>query len=430
MKIRKLIFVVWGVIAGLSFSCVDQQNDIREDSTEFGDNPYNLEVAVNEKTTVKGNDVIIPDESMMIEKIEVKDRSTENAAYVPNPNGYAVSVNSPYSGDTETTYYWGPPSHGIYWGGDWSGDFWLDNGNTSADFGNFISCYKNVYLDVNGIQYPGGQVPQSLKARLLEFGYACASANYNDGGYTQKWEIIAVNNGVETSLGWILYAHLASNVVYSVGTTLNLNGPVKIGTTFSTGSSNGCWGSCHLHIELFNNANWACYDVNPPETRNSRIGILGGLGSSTAHCPSISSTTNWARNAINCGRSSAYNSNYDCNKTYDGVVSASSKWVSNGVSRTSWMTLDLGAYRNINQFVVKHAGSVGEPAISNTKAFQIQYGSSMSGPWTTYIYGNNSGQANQSTYSANLNARYIALLITDPGADNYTRIVEFEVKGQ
>jgi hypothetical protein len=248
----------------------------------------------------------------------------------------------------------------------------------------------------------------------------------------QKWEIIATYNGTDTDLGWVLYAHLASGMVYNtIGTVVNLNGPLKIGTTFSTGSINSCWGSCHLHMELFNYNAWACYDVNPPQVNNARVGILGGLGSTTQHCPAIAGKTNWARSAINCGRSSAYSSAYDCNKTYDGVLSGASKWVSNGASRTSWMTLDLGTNRNISEFVVKHAGTVGEPTISNTRTYQIQYSpSGMGGPWYTVVYGNNTSQQNQNIHTASLNARYIALLITDPGVDNYTRIVEFEVNGQ
>lgn len=376
-------------------------------------------------------------EDLLIESVEsdcYKGNQKSLTGRTDNPYGLAVSVNSPYSGKTETTSYWGPPAHGIYWYGDWSGDFWLDNGNSSADFGGFISCYKNVYLDVNAIQYPGGQAPQSLKAKLLEFGYACKSGVYSQGGYTQKWEIIGVYNGIEYQLGWILYAHLASDVVYSVGTVLNLTGPVKIGTTFSTGntSGNNCWGSCHLHIEVYNYRNWPCYDVNPPATQNSRIGILGGLGSSVGNCPDIGgggTMTNWARSAINCDRSSAYSSQYDCNKAYDGGYTGSTKWVSNGSTQTSWMTLDLGALRNIKQFKVFHAGSVGEPTSSNTRAYQIQYSNSFTGPWYTILNANNSAQANSNTYAVNLTARYVALLVTDPGIDNYTRIVEFEVNG-
>ncbi|ELR71160.1 glycoside hydrolase, family 85 [Fulvivirga imtechensis AK7] len=414
-------------------ACNDNENDTDLSKDQPGD-------YLDGGTSVQRNNNLNGDnkppaafrEDLIIERVESDFfKEAGQSARTDNPYGLAVSVNSPYNGKTETTSYWGPPTHGIYWGGDWSGDFWLDNGNTSADFGNFISCYKDVYLDVNAIQYPGGTAPQAVKARLLSNGYACANQNYNSGGYTQQWEIIGVHNGVEYQLGWILYAHLASNLVYSPGTVLNLSGPVKIGTTFSTGSANGCWGSCHLHIELFNHRNWSCYDVNPPATQASRIGILGGLGSSVVNCPDIGSgtMTNWARNAINCNRSSAYSSQYDCNKAYDGGYSGTSKWVSDGNHPTSWMTLDLGALRDIREFKIFHAGSVGEPAISNIKAYQVQYSNSFYGPWYTIVNANNNGQASVTTHAVNLTARYVNILITDPGADNYTRIVEFEVNG-
>lgn len=419
-------------------SCNEQENDHGLNSKQPGDNLDGATSVIPGERAEEGANKppAAVHEDMLIESVESDFYKTDGKSIsgrTDNPYGLAVSVNSPYSGKTETTSYWGPPGHGIYWNGDWSGDFWKDNGNTSADYGGFISCYNDVYLDVNAIQYPGGTAPQSLKARLLEFGYACRSGDYNQGGYTQKWEVIGVYNGVEYQLGWILYAHLASNVVYSVGTTVNLNGPLKIGTTFSTGnpSGNGCWGSCHLHIELYNYLNWACFDVNPPATQNSRIGILGGLGSSVGNCPDIGggTMTNWARSAINCDRSSAYSSQYDCNKAYDGNYTGSTKWVSNGSTRASWMTMDLGALRDIRQFKVFHAGSVGEPVSSNTRAYQIQYSNSFTGPWYTIVNANNSAQANSNTYAVNLTARYVALHITDPGVDNYTRIVEFEVNG-
>src|SRR3990172_5543850 len=119
------------------------------------------------------------------------------------------------------------------------------------------------------------------------------------------------------------------------------------------------------------------------------------------------------------------------NKAYDGVISASSKWTSNGTTVESWLALDLGASYDLSGFIVRHAGAAGELTGFNTQAYRLESGSSLSGPWTTLATINNAAQENSTTtlLPSTVATRFVRLYITDAGIDNYARIPEFEVYG-
>ena len=141
---------------------------------------------------------------------------------------------------------------------------------------------------------------------------------------------------------------------------------------------------------------------------------------------------NLALSSIGWDASSSFTGDYAGNKAYDGVVTAVSKWTSNGSGAVSWLALDLGASYEISGFVVRHAGAAGEPVISNIQAYGLESGSSLSGPWTTLATVDNTAQQNTTTtiLETIVNTRYVRLYITDPGVDNYARIPEFEVYGR
>lgn len=113
----------------------------------------------------------------------------------------------------------------------------------------------------------------------------------------------------------------------------------------------------------------------------------------------------------------------------DEVIDAGSKWTSAGGPPPHWLQLDLGAVRHLSGFVVRHAGAGGEASYFNTEAFQLQTASSAAGPWEIDANVSNSAQADVSArrYYAPRLVRHVRLYITDPGADNYARIPEFEV---
>jgi hypothetical protein len=113
----------------------------------------------------------------------------------------------------------------------------------------------------------------------------------------------------------------------------------------------------------------------------------------------------------------------------DGVVSATSKWVSQDVPAPHWLQLDLGAWRNLAGVVVHHAGAGGEASHFNTQAFRIERGDTASGPWSVDAAVANPAQAATSprAYRATTPARHLRIWITDPGVDNIARIPEVEV---
>ena len=98
---------------------------------------------------------------------------------------------------------------------------------------------------------------------------------------------------------------------------------------------------------------------------------------------------------------------------------------------THWLALDLGGSRTVTGFVVRHAGAAGEEQYCNTQNFALQSASSISGPWVNECVVDNNAQANVTyrSYQSPKYLRYVRLYITDPGADNFARIPEFEVWG-
>jgi hypothetical protein len=126
-----------------------------------------------------------------------------------------------------------------------------------------------------------------------------------------------------------------------------------------------------------------------------------------------------------------YNADFGGDKAYDGIISAGSKWTSDGASAASWLALDLGTNCDLTGFVVRHAGAAGEPASYNTHSFRLESGTSLSGPWSTLATVDNAAQQDSSTtvLPSSVTTRYVRLYIIDAGIDNYARIPEFEVYG-
>jgi len=147
--------------------------------------------------------------------------------------------------------------------------------------------------------------------------------------------------------------------------------------------------------------------------------------------PTTPPGTNVALGAIGWSASSIYSSDFGGGRAHDGVVSAGSKWTSNGFSAESWLALDLGGGFDVTGFIVRHAGAAGEDGFYNTSAFRLESGGSLTGPWTILATVDNSAQVDSSTVvlASASTTRYIRLVITDAGTDNYSRIPEFEVYG-
>ena len=138
---------------------------------------------------------------------------------------------------------------------------------------------------------------------------------------------------------------------------------------------------------------------------------------------------NVALTAVNWSASGIYNAEYGGDQAYDGIVATDSKWTSDGTGAESWLALDLGRACNVTGFIVRHAGAAGEQAYYNIQSYRIEYGPTLSGPWTALVTVANSARANHSgsILENAVRARYVRLTILDAGIDNYARIPEFEV---
>lgn len=128
--------------------------------------------------------------------------------------------------------------------------------------------------------------------------------------------------------------------------------------------------------------------------------------------------------------SSSVNGAENCSKAVDGVQTAGSKWVSNGASAQSWLSVDLGQNYNLTSVRLVNAGAVGENTQYNTKAFRIETQNS-DGSWATRATIDNATSQNIITVNLQASARNIRLYITQPNynVDAYSRIAEFEVYG-
>ena len=166
---------------------------------------------------------------------------------------------------------------------------------------------------------------------------------------------------------------------------------------------------------------------------HARIPELEAYGTAVAPPPPTPgpSGTNLARQAVAWAASSVYSSSFGGDQAHDGVVSASSKWTSDGVAVESWLALDLGADADLSSFVVRHAGAAAEPAYFNTAAFRIETGGSLQGPWTSQAAVSNGSQAPVSTVTlaAPVRARFVRLYVTNAGIDRHARIPELEAWG-
>jgi PKD repeat protein len=145
--------------------------------------------------------------------------------------------------------------------------------------------------------------------------------------------------------------------------------------------------------------------------------------------PTVPEGTNVALDAVNWWASSTFSGATGGDKAYDGVVSEGSKWTSDGAAAESWLALDLGVSHAISGFVVRHAGTGGEPDYFNTAGLRLESGESPSGPWQVLATVDNGAGADTSVVvlTAHAESRYVRLYVSDAGIDNHARIPEFEV---
>ena len=156
-------------------------------------------------------------------------------------------------------------------------------------------------------------------------------------------------------------------------------------------------------------------------------GVTGGDG--TTNDPP--SGVNLSPLSTQVQTSSALNAQSTGAFAIDDVVSAGSKWTTQNVPPPHWLALDLGDTRTVNGYKIHLPGAAGELTAFNAEAMTIQSGPGINGPWSNETVINNSTQANviNKSYMTPKSLRYVRLLVTDAGTDNYARIPEFQVFG-
>jgi hypothetical protein len=225
---------------------------------------------------------------------------------IPNPRELAVDIRTPFNTPAETSANatWCAPDHWTPWNGDWAFDIWRDNGSAGVENPN-TTCDQDVFLRVSPSTLPDGTVPNRIRAQTINVSshvFACASRNFDDGGYQQAFMIYATYAGEEIAIGWVLYAHL-DDVVFA-----NENGEpqagiwiedpmnVRIGSVFNGDYTSNCWGGCHIHMEFYNSdlGTLSCYQnvcQALPENNipvigvGSIVGKLGGNLNELQNCP-------------------------------------------------------------------------------------------------------------------------------------------------
>jgi hypothetical protein len=157
-----------------------------------------------------------------------------------------------------------------------------------------------------------------------------------------------------------------------------------------------------------------------------------------AQCSAITTTrpnrlipagNNVAHSCIGWLADSIYTTGNEGDKAYDGIISPSSKWCSNGNPPPHWLAINLGQPRWVDGITVRMAGLVETPITYSFKNFEIQSGSSLTGPWTTQFTVDNSPQFSyiNCLYDTPKYLQYLRIYITNPGIDNYARLPELEV---
>ncbi len=162
------------------------------------------------------------------------------------------------------------------------------------------------------------------------------------------------------------------------------------------------------------------------------VGVEGGRSSAAGTSVSWTGDPGPANLALNrpATADSACAATESAAKAVNGSVTGGNadKWCSLGSAK--WWQVDLGSARNLNRFVVKHAGAGGEQTAWNTRAYTVQVRSTTTEAWRTVVTVT-ANTASESTHSVPVTARYVRLNVTTPtqNGDPAARIYEFEAWG-
>jgi formylglycine-generating enzyme required for sulfatase activity len=227
----------------------------------------------------------------------------------------------------------------------------------------------------------------------------------------------------------------------TTGNNILINNPVNFETSFYNGAA---------YSWSFPSASPSSSTTNPVNTSWSTAGtynvnlqVIAGQCTSTTTVPTVVYTacmpphsTSWTQDNSTYRRS-VNSTNQNNLKTLDGITTyrtnSSSMWIDNGgtptTSNPAWVVYDLATNRTVSEFRLystQEDQHVGANPVGN---FDLQYGSSPTGPWTTAISASSSNiDAWQVFYFNSIVARYWRLQITSQSPSSWpTRTVVNEV---
>jgi len=172
----------------------------------------------------------------------------------------AVWIGSPLSATWPTGSSL-PTQHHIVYGGDWSADL------QSVSVGAPVLLYAAPQ---------NGTTPVNAVVEVVR--PACASGVVADGGY--RVTVGLFTGG--TKIGTATYAHINPSV--SQGATIS-RWNTQLGVVGNYRSSS-CWRGPHVHVELFSQHNYACYNRGwAPGQAMSPTNFIGFIGGAFASGP-------------------------------------------------------------------------------------------------------------------------------------------------
>jgi hypothetical protein len=164
--------------------------------------------------------------------------------------------------------------HTFKWGNPYPGDFGFDQQNVAPD------ATVRVYAAPQDPNIAG-----RINARIESVGLACRAEPGETYAQTRGRGGDAVRVGIYdggTRVGTVTYVHV--NAAVSGGQAISRWGGV-VGTVGSY-RSNPCWRGRHLHAELYNDVNYACYNRGwRSGQRMSVTNFIGYLGGAFASAP-------------------------------------------------------------------------------------------------------------------------------------------------
>jgi len=109
-------------------------------------------------------------------------------------------------------------------------------------------------------------------------------------------------------------------------------------------------------------------------------------------------------------------------------VEETDEWVSTGDEREHWLIVDLGMQKEFDRLGVYTVMANGGSSALSLKDWRVEVRDDESKPWSVIntVTGNEAAKNFQDLPNA-VAARYVRLYITNPGADNFARLFEFEI---